>query len=365
LRGIDLALSAVLLALALALTPRARAAMVPLIGCLVAYLLRSAPEALSAPLLVLLPLTVGALLFPVAFWWLLHNVFDDRRDMPMLVWLGATALLLSGLMPLNAGEVLLAGGHAHLVQKLLAAGFVAAALWRLVASTADDLVPARRSLRVWLLGYVGLHGLVVLTAEAWLAGRRAPPWLDAVNLAAIGLVLAVTLAFLLQPNATTVQTLFGTSRKATPATVPEAFPQPPAAAEPPWLQRLEQLMKVECAYRDPDVSLKTLADRLGLPEYRLREVINRQLGYRNFPAFLNEHRLREVERRLADPSFDGRPILTLALEAGFGSIGPFNRAFRERNGMTPSAFRSARVDSNSVPVPAPATISPDGQPSVE
>lgn len=33
------------------------------------------------------------------------------------------------------------------------------------------------------------------------------------------------------------------------------------------------------------------------------------------------------------------PILTIALDAGFGSLGPFNRAFRAETGLTPTEFR--------------------------
>ncbi len=77
-------------------------------------------------------------------------------------------------------------------------------------------------------------------------------------------------------------------------------------------------------------------------EYRLREVINHRLGFRNFPAFINHYRLDEIEQKMVDPAFDRRPLLTLALEAGFGSIGPFNRAFRERHGITPTSFRQQR-----------------------
>ncbi|MBS0401235.1 MAG: helix-turn-helix domain-containing protein [Proteobacteria bacterium] len=35
------------------------------------------------------------------------------------------------------------------------------------------------------------------------------------------------------------------------------------------------------------------------------------------------------------------PILSIALECGYGSIGPFNRAFRQRFGMTPTEYRAA------------------------
>jgi AraC-like DNA-binding protein len=33
------------------------------------------------------------------------------------------------------------------------------------------------------------------------------------------------------------------------------------------------------------------------------------------------------------------PVLTIALDAGFQSIGPFNRAFKAATGVTPTEFR--------------------------
>jgi AraC-like DNA-binding protein len=335
-RGIDIGLAAVLVVLALAIAQRARRALLPLVLCLVAYLLRSAPEAQAAPLPLLVPMSVGALLFPVAFWWLLHNVFDDRTDLPPVAWVFGIALVVFGLMPAGAAGL---GTASHVVEKLLAAGFVVAALWRLVAAATDDLVAARRSLRVWLLGYIGAHGLVVLAFELWLSGQRAPIWLDTLNLGVIALAQGATLAFLLLPNTGGLETLFGRSPP------PPAAPVEPASTDDrdaAWLNKLEHLMSVKRVYREPDLTLALLADKAGLPEYRLRELINQRLGYRNFPTYLNERRLQEVEQRLRDPACDGRPILTLALEAGFGSIGPFNRAFRQRHGVTPSDFRMAQ-----------------------
>jgi AraC-like DNA-binding protein len=71
----------------------------------------------------------------------------------------------------------------------------------------------------------------------------------------------------------------------------------------------------------------------------LRRVINQGLGFRNFNDFLHTHRLKEAAGRLGDPQLRRIPVLTIALEAGYGSIGPFNRAFKERFGMTPSEYR--------------------------
>jgi AraC-like DNA-binding protein len=40
-------------------------------------------------------------------------------------------------------------------------------------------------------------------------------------------------------------------------------------------------------------------------------------------------------------------VLTIALEVGYGSIGPFNRAFKERFGVTPTEYRRQNSTSHS------------------
>ena len=91
-------------------------------------------------------------------------------------------------------------------------------------------------------------------------------------------------------------------------------------------------------YRQEGLTLGALAERLGLAEAALRTLINQQQGYRNFNDFLHHYRIEEAATRLASEDL---PILTIALESGYGSIGPFNRAFRQRMGMTPSEYRGA------------------------
>jgi AraC-like DNA-binding protein len=68
-------------------------------------------------------------------------------------------------------------------------------------------------------------------------------------------------------------------------------------------------------------------------------VINQQLGYRNFAAFLNEYRVGAAKEALRDPAQARRQVLQIALDLGYGSIAPFNRAFRAATGVTPTAFR--------------------------
>ena len=91
------------------------------------------------------------------------------------------------------------------------------------------------------------------------------------------------------------------------------------------------------------MTITAVAARLGVPEYRLRRAINQGLGARNFNAYLNSFRLQEAEEALADPEQRDVPILIIAMDAGFGSLAPFNRAFRDRHGCTPTEYRATKL----------------------
>ena len=84
-------------------------------------------------------------------------------------------------------------------------------------------------------------------------------------------------------------------------------------------------------------------DQLAIPEYKLRRLINQRLGYRNFNVFLNEHRIAEAKAALADPSQAEVPVITIAMDAGFQSLGPFNRAFKATTGVTPTEYRRLKA----------------------
>lgn len=75
-----------------------------------------------------------------------------------------------------------------------------------------------------------------------------------------------------------------------------------------------------------------------LPIDRLREVINKELGHRNFNQFMNQYRIDEVSRRIQEEK--NLPILSIALDVGFRSLSSFNVAFKQTHDMTPSDFRN-------------------------
>jgi len=107
-------------------------------------------------------------------------------------------------------------------------------------------------------------------------------------------------------------------------------------------------MDVEQVYREPDLTIGTLAQRLQWPEHRMRRLINQGLGHRNFNAFLNTYRVDDAKRALQDARYSAVSILTISTEAGFQSLGPFNRAFKAATGLTPTEFRRGSAEAEPV-----------------
>ena len=131
---------------------------------------------------------------------------------------------------------------------------------------------------------------------------------------------------------------------------PVVFNQPAAddAADQKLIDALMRLMADERIYRQENITIGVLAGRLNIPEYRLRRLINQRLGYRNFNVFLNNHRIEEAKAALADPTQAGVPVITIAMDAGFQSLGPFNRAFKAVTGVTPTEYRRLKADAASI-----------------
>lgn len=120
---------------------------------------------------------------------------------------------------------------------------------------------------------------------------------------------------------------------------PRVAVDPRVVVDPILLRRLDHLMNVERTYRQEGLAIGALAARLDVPEHRLRQAINEGLGYRNFNAFLNRYRIEDARLALSDVTQREVPVLTIAMDAGFQSIGPFNRAFKAETGVTPTEFR--------------------------
>jgi len=109
-------------------------------------------------------------------------------------------------------------------------------------------------------------------------------------------------------------------------------------------ERLNREVIEKQCYLDSDLSIDSLAKRLGVSGYRLRGLINKTLGYTNFSTYINAYRIESIKQVLSKPEYSHQPILTIAMNHGFNSLSPFNRAFKQIEGITPREFRQKISD---------------------
>lgn len=93
------------------------------------------------------------------------------------------------------------------------------------------------------------------------------------------------------------------------------------------------------AYLDAELKVADIAHRLQERDYKVSRAIASGLGEANFNRFINRFRIDHAKAMLRDPAFADRSVLNIALDSGFASVGPFNRAFREATGQTPRDYR--------------------------
>jgi AraC-like DNA-binding protein len=270
----------------------------------------------------------------VVFWLFCRVLFDDGFGLRWwhgLIWLAVASFSFVNCMWIApAGHVRLA----ITMVNLIALAFIILAVVQTVSSWSADLVEGRRALRVFIVVAVALYGGLNAILQMLALSGHGAEIANVVNSATLaGIVVAITCAMM----QVTAGDLFPVASE-TPAKEAAAD-----TADQKLVDALMRLMADERIYRHDNVTIGTLAIRLSIPEYRLRRLINQRLGYRNFNVFLNEHRIAEAKAALADPAQAEVPVITIAMDAGFQSLGPFNRAFKATTGVTPSEYRRLKA----------------------
>ena len=304
-----------------------------------AYLIVSDPMLSQAADFLWPLLTLLAIIVPYCLWLFARAVFEA----PWPRW-----WILAGFTLLAVCVwVIFIGGDspgsewinvASIVRHIASLTAVAHALWIAAKGRPDDLIERRRRFRVFFIVIVAAQVGAVLVAELLLRGAE-PDWLVLLNVSVIA-VLTVGLAIpLLRLN----PEFFAPVRtQGTGTTAQEAEELSPS--ESVLKQALLTAMS-EGEYQQSGLNIRTLAEQLGHTEHQLRKLINGRLGFRNFSAFLNSYRIPEAKRVLEDAGQVRKPVLTIALDLGYGSLGPFNRAFKAATNMTPTEYRQAALGS--------------------
>lgn len=266
--------------------------------------------------------TLGACLF----WFFTIALFEDERPIP--AWgLGVLALQvplawIGRFSPYPVDRIAWTGFH------LLSFAVVALALAEIWRGGRGDLVESRRRLRAPMMAAAAAY--VLLTVATDLAGTY--------GLLVHNLRLAQGAILFLLSLCAAVVLLRLDPMLIAPASRPRSAAESVDASA---LARLHEAMDRDEVWRREDLSIGLLAAHVGLPEHRLRRLINGELGHRNFAAFVNARRIAAAKRALRDPAQARTSVSTIAYELGFGSLGPFNRAFKDLTGVTPTAWRAS------------------------
>ncbi len=125
---------------------------------------------------------------------------------------------------------------------------------------------------------------------------------------------------------------------APPAMPPLFKPLPPAELKQKgsWLKKV---VKENCYYEDPELSLISLAEKLGLTSHEISRIINTALK-KSFNDFINEFRVADVIKKMQDPAFNHITLLGIALDSGFNSQSTFTRIFKHITGKSPMEYKN-------------------------
>ena len=271
-----------------------------------------------------LSLKVLAAGVPGALWLALTTMFRDRNA----TW--AHGLPVLGLVAAAAGAYL-AGDVAFVFFWIWTAGsifLVIHGIFVVISTGYDDLVESRRRLRFWLsatcIAGCGVLLMLLLTNAADARRFALPGWWPTSLRGLMAATAMATVALVLDPR----RHLLPTEKKPAQATQVDAD----------LLRDLEVAMTADRLWRQEGLTLAKLASQLKSPEYKLRLLINGRLGHRNFAEFINGFRVEAAKALLTD-NHPRMNIAQVAYEVGFSSLAPFNRAFKDITGVTPTQWR--------------------------
>ncbi|MBM7072202.1 AraC family transcriptional regulator [Shewanella sp. 202IG2-18] len=311
-----------------------------LMGCGCGYVLGrlySSPESKNI-FLVIDFITSNALLG--VFWLVSYSVFGENKRFRTWHYLvGSSTLLLpvvvngtSAALNFDMGVGGILVKPFNYIQLVLELGLLLHALCIAITHWRDDLVQERRYIRGAVLSLAAIYiGFIIIFEQVLQLS-----WQGFEPVKGVLLVLLVTVInfFLVDVK---YDVFFASKEPKVPeSTDLEAQPR----AE---LKRILTAMEAEKFYQQEGLTIAKLAKHVSIHEYKLRNIINGELNYRNFNDFLNYYRIKEVTEKLELLEFNQIPVLTMALESGFRSLSSFNKAFKETHGKTPTEYRKHAI----------------------
>ena len=105
-----------------------------------------------------------------------------------------------------------------------------------------------------------------------------------------------------------------------------------------YMQRLDDYLKHQKQYLDPEISLEKVANDISVNPRLLSQLVNESCK-RNFKGFINDLRIEECVRLFSEDVNNEKTIQETFYMAGFSSRSVFNELFKSQTGLTPKEFR--------------------------
>ncbi|MEM1337217.1 MAG: helix-turn-helix transcriptional regulator [Bacteroidota bacterium] len=102
-------------------------------------------------------------------------------------------------------------------------------------------------------------------------------------------------------------------------------------------KRLHFFMEEEKIYMEPNLSLKSLADKINTSSNNLSWLLN-QVYQASFYEYINNYRIKAFREKVERNEHNSQTLLALALDVGFNSKSTFNRVFKSVMGITPKEY---------------------------
>ena len=293
-------------------------------------------------------MVIGTNAIPGLFMIYCFLVFQEEKSFPRtLAGLFAVQIILDTVLTITSPEDQIAavsdpGALMELTVlslDILQLVFAGAAVYWTVKGWRSDLVEDRRAFRWMVISVQGGLIFMVVMIENFLLPSGC--FNDAQAQAAIVYSIAVlALGMVVVTMQFDYLSLSNVIRKVVEM---REEPEPEESAKFD-INRFNHAFRDARLYREAGLTIASMAGKLNVPEYRLRAFIHKTLGFRNFNAMLHKYRIEDACTALADPKNANVPVLTIALTVGYQSITPFNNAFREIMGMTPSEYRKKHLN---------------------
>jgi len=304
----------------------------------VGYLISSAPFNAELPEWLRIVGFLAAIPNIVFFWMMGRALFEDDFSPSIFGWALAIVMVGGGLLEIYVDLPGQVGQLLKNTASLIRFALIAHVMMLALKGRDQDLIEQRRLFRLVFVTVICIYVGITLLVEFALTEEGPPLWLNLVNVSTLAVVVGFVVSYLVSLRADDFVTdLIHVEDQPAAPTAEELADI--SAADKVLLERLTHAMEEERIWLDEGVSIGLLATKLRTQEHRLRRLINQQLGFKNFSQFLNSYRIAEAQEALRDPDQAHLPILSIALGLGFGSIGTFNRAFKDQVGVTPSEYR--------------------------